>query len=158
MSQHPQFFWKIFSEYFLLKYIKIPNGSISFYRENNKKKLSALDLRPKVKILSVAAVNILTWNWCLFPSLTLRRQPLDLLEPGRKTLICHLLHGCFVWFNNLWPEIPFLCEVILTVTTLIWKSYNFSGTWTYTTYWLCYRACWLLAFSNSNSQAASQLC
>lgn len=100
------------------------------YKQNNMQRLS-LDLRPRIKILPMAAVNTLTWNWCLIPSLmggdTLRSSK----ARKKTTFLCNLFCGCFVWFNNLWPEISFPCEVTLIVTILIWKSYSLSGTWRY---------------------------
>lgn len=73
--------------------------------------------------------------WYLIPSLTLAGNSLNLLKQGIKTLTYNLLHAYFDWFNNFWPDINFHHETICqgwTVTNLILKSKNFSGTWMYT--------------------------
>lgn len=148
----------------------LPGKNISKYRKDiflqkknpkpnqpiNPIELSALSLKPRIKIPPMAAVNILIRMWYLIPCLTPVRGPLNPLKQGIKTPICNLFHAYLDWFNNFWPDSSFCQEIILTVTNLIWKPNFFLQLEPIPYSWLCNNPCWLLASSN-NLPAASHL-
>jgi len=133
----------------------MPTGSISFYRKNKMKNSQCKISAPESKFYVWEVDNIVTWKLVFNAQSHWGKISLGLLRTERKT---HLFApwSTDALFNNFWPKISFLSEVILIVTIATWKCHNFFQNLSKHHITAC-TACWLLTAPN-NLQAVIQLC